>query len=220
MALAVLVGQEYTLLIDRDGLSPLEDTGRRWPLTGTMGWWEEPRGYDSNGELFTAPLDALRSVDRKVESKRLTVDFPKPPERRQTPGRRLSPREPIAKIIVMIRRSRDSESPDCAGNGVDISDSGMAVVLPLNLAAGSRVYLDFKLGDAAFSRVPAEIVRQDNAGISAVRFVDWSDSQQLELASYLQKTQTMDLVETMEEQQERIAALLRRIAELELRDGS
>ena len=182
LALAVLRGQEYSVLIDRDGLSPLEDTGRRWPLSGTLGWWEEPRGYDSNGELFTAPPDAIQSVDRSVESKRQKVAFLK------TLERRLSRREPIAKISVKIRRSPDSMSPDWAGNAVDINESGMALVLPPELATGTPVFLSFKLGEAEFSRLPAEIVRQENVGIGAVRFVDWSDSDQLELVSYLQKT--------------------------------
>jgi len=43
-------------------------------------------------------------------------------------------------------------------------------------------------GNAEFLRVLAEIVRQENIGIGAVRFVDWPDSDRLKLVSYLQKT--------------------------------
>ena len=118
----------------------------------------------------------------KVESKRLNAALP------ETPEHRLWRRVPIAKISVGIRREQDSESPDWAGNGVDINNGGMALVLPLKLPAGTRVFLNFRLGDADFSRVPAEILRQENVGIGAVRFVDWSDSDQLELVSFLQKT--------------------------------
>ena len=181
VALAVLRGREYSTLIDRDGLSPLEDTGCRWPLDGTLGWWEEPRGYDRNGELFTAPPDAIQSVDRNGESKRPEAVLP------ETLERRLSRREPLA-ILVMIRRSADSESPDWAGNAADINDSGMALVLPPELATGTVVFLSFKLGDNEFSGVPAEIVRQESVGIGAVHFVDWSDADRLELVSYLQET--------------------------------
>ena len=182
LALAVLRGSEYSVLIDRDGLSPLEDTGCRWPLRGTLAWWEEPRGYDSNGELFTAPSDDTQAVDPSIESKPPKVAFPK------TVERRLSRREPIAKIFVKIRRSPDSKSPDWACTAVDITDGGMALVLPPELATGTRVFLSFKLGDTEFSWVLGEIVRQENVGVGAVRFVDWSYSDQRELVSYLQKT--------------------------------
>lgn len=182
LTLAVLRGQEYSVLVDRGGLSPLEDTGCRWPLSGTVGWWEAPRGYDRDGALFTAPADALQAVDRKVESERLKGAVPK------TLERRLSRRKPIARIYVEIRRSPDSKNPDWAGTSVDITDGGMALVLPPELATGTLVFLSFKLGDAEFLRVLAEIVRQENIGIGAVRFVDWPDSDQRKLVSYLQKT--------------------------------
>lgn len=112
----------------------------------------------------------------------MQVSSPKTIERRQ------SMREPIAKTSVRIRRSPDSEIPDWAGSGIDINNGGMALVLPLKLAAGTRLFLNFELGDAEFSRVPVEIVRQESIGISAVRFSGWSDSDRLELGSYLKKT--------------------------------
>ncbi len=120
-------------------------------------------------------------------------DFPSESQRKgwsflKTPERRLSRREPIARIYVKIRRSPDSEKPDWAGTAVDVNGSGMALVLPPDLATGTRVFLSFELGDVEFSRVPGEIVRQDVVGVGAVRFVDWSDSDQLELVSYLRKS--------------------------------
>ena len=120
-------------------------------------------------------------------------DFPNESPRKgwsflKTRERRRSRREPIAKIYVRIHRSPDSQRPDWAGTAVDVNSSGMALVLPPELATGTRVFLSFKLGDAEFSRMPGEIVRQDTVGIGAVRFVDWPDSEQLDLASYLQES--------------------------------
>ena len=120
-------------------------------------------------------------------------DFPNGSRRKgwsflKTDERRTSRREPIAKIYVRIRRSPDSESPDWAGTAVDVNSTGMALVLPPDLATGTRVFLTFELGEVAFSRVPGEIVRQDTVGIGAVRFADWSESDRLKLASYLQES--------------------------------
>ena len=119
-------------------------------------------------------------------------DFPSGSKRKswsflKTRERRMSRREPIAKIYVTIRKSPDSATPDWAGTAVDVNSSGMALVLPPDLEAGTRVSLTFKLGEAEFSRVPAEIVRQDNVGVGAVRFVDWTHADELALITYLQK---------------------------------
>ncbi len=119
--------------------------------------------------------------------------FPKGSKRKgwsflKTRERRMSRREPIAKIYVEIRRSADSEIPDWAGTAVDVNSNGMALVLPPDMATGTRVSLSFALGEVEFSCVPAEVVRQDVVGVGAVRFVDWSDADQLELLAYLETT--------------------------------
>ena len=103
--------------------------------------------------------------------------------------RRLSRREPIATIHVEMRQSKNAEQPDWAGSAVDLNASGMALVLPSELEAGARVFLSFRLGESSvFDCVPGLVVRQDQAGIGAVRFVDWGETDQLALVSYLQES--------------------------------
>ena len=106
----------------------------------------------------------------------------------KTRERRMSRRSNIAKIYVTIRRSPDSVEPDWAGTAVDLNGNGMALVLPPEMPTGTQVSLSFKLDDVKFSRVPAVVVRQDHVGVGAVRFLEWSDADQLELLTYLEKT--------------------------------
>ena len=101
--------------------------------------------------------------------------------------RRLTERAPIADVYVEMRREPDNEVPDWAGSAVDINASGMALVLPPDLQPGERVYLSFQLDElAVFEAVPGMVVRQDFVGVGAVRFEEWTETDQLALISYLQ----------------------------------
>jgi len=104
----------------------------------------------------------------------------------RTAERRTTQREPIADVHVEMRTTPDAAEPTWAGSGIDISTTGMALVLPPELAPGTRVYLSFRLPSGpSFYALPAMIVRQDRVGCGAVRFVDWSDVERRALADHL-----------------------------------
>ena len=85
--------------------------------------------------------------------------------------RRSAPRSPIARVQVEMRTDPGSEKPLWAGSAVDVSETGTALVLPIEVDPGSEIYLSFQLGDGPrIDDAPARIVRKDNIGVGAVRF--------------------------------------------------
>ena len=103
-----------------------------------------------------------------------------------TRERRDSRREPIANIPVEIRLSAGSDDPDWAGSAVDINSTGIALVLPPDLHAGTHVYLSFDVGGESYSRLPGLIVRQERVGVGAVEFYELSTDDKTRLLSFLQ----------------------------------
>ena len=99
--------------------------------------------------------------------------------------RRRSKRLPIPNVDVAIH------SPDLPGHvewtasAIDINGDGMALVLPEELPAGTRLVLSFATSEqTAFERVPCVITRQDS-GYGAVVFDDWEQADLLALLSFL-----------------------------------
>ncbi len=101
--------------------------------------------------------------------------------------RRESRRTSITKLEVEVRLEHSSEDPDWSGTAVDINASGLALVLPPELAPGTRVFLSFQLGSSKFSRLPGLVVRQDRVGVGAVTFDDWETKYKLRLHTFLEE---------------------------------
>ncbi len=101
--------------------------------------------------------------------------------------RRESRRALIAKLEVEVRLEQSAEDPDWSGTAVDINASGLALVLPPELAPGTRVYLTFQLGGSKFSRLPGLVVRQDRVGVGAVEFEHWETKDQMRLRTFLEE---------------------------------
>jgi PilZ domain len=92
-------------------------------------------------------------------------------------------RAPIHGMLVAIDAPELSSDPWVV-DGIDLSSSGMGLVLPPELLQGTRVLLSFRLGDHEISRLPATV--QHKEGISGgVRFDDWPDSERLKLLEHL-----------------------------------
>ena len=71
-------------------------------------------------------------------------------------------------------------------DAIDISSTGMGLVLPDELEAGQRVYLSFQLDDGPeFSRVPALVRHQRNVFSGGVSFEAWPSAERLKLLEYL-----------------------------------
>ena len=115
------------------------------------------------------------------KSRRPTWSFLNAGERRE------SRRTLIAKLEVEVRLEHSAEDPDWSGTAVDINASGLALVLPPELAPGTRVYLTFQLGSSKFSRLPGLVVRQDRVGVGAVTFEDWETKHQMRLRTFLEE---------------------------------
>jgi hypothetical protein len=101
--------------------------------------------------------------------------------------RRESRRTLVAKLEVEIRLDPSAENPDWSGTAVDVNASGLALVLPPELAPGTRVFLTFQLGSSKFSRLPGLVVRQDRVGVGAVEFKDWETADMMRLRTFLQE---------------------------------
>jgi hypothetical protein len=93
----------------------------------------------------------------------------------------------VAKLEVEIRLDPSAENPDWSGTAVDVNASGLALVLPPELAPGTRVFLTFQLGSSKFSRLPGLVVRQDRVGVGAVEFKDWETADMMRLRTFLQE---------------------------------
>ncbi len=101
--------------------------------------------------------------------------------------RRESRRSLIAKLEVEVRLERSTEDPDWSGTAIDINVSGLALVLPPELAPGTRVFLSFQLGNSKFYRLPGLVVRQDRVGVGAVEFEDWETAELMRLRTFLEE---------------------------------
>lgn len=101
--------------------------------------------------------------------------------------RRAFPRRPVPEIFVAVETDRDPGHPEWAGSAIDISGSGLSLMLPEQISVGSELYLTFRLTDGtSFVRVPSTVVRMDHGyNMGAVRFHDWADGERLALLAYL-----------------------------------
>lgn len=102
------------------------------------------------------------------------------------------PEEPV------VRRNRLAihgvliaiDAPDVSAHpwvvdAIDISSSGMGLVLPPEIEEGRRVLLSFELDDTTrFSRVPA-LVRHQMTQSGGVEFKQWPSAERLKLLEYL-----------------------------------
>ena len=92
-------------------------------------------------------------------------------------------RAPIHGLLVAIDAPELSSDPWVV-DGIDLSSSGMGLVLPPELLEGTRVLLSFKLGDYELSRLPATV--QYKVGVSGgVRFEAWPEAERRMLLEYL-----------------------------------
>ena len=92
-------------------------------------------------------------------------------------------RAPIHGLLVAIDAPELSSDPWVV-DGIDLSSSGMGLVLPPELLEGTRVLLSFRLGEHELSRLPATV--QHKQGVSGgVIFEAWPDSERLKLLEHL-----------------------------------
>ena len=99
--------------------------------------------------------------------------------------RRESRRTLIAKLEVEVRLERSAEDPDWSSTAVDVNATGLALVLPPELAPGTRVFLTFQLGSSKFNRMPGLVVRQARVGVGAVEFENWETAELMRLRTFL-----------------------------------
>lgn len=82
------------------------------------------------------------------------------------------------------------DAPDVSAHpwvvdAIDISSSGMGLVLPPEIEEGRRVLLSFELDETTrFSRVPA-LVRHQMTQSGGVEFKQWPSAERLKLLEYL-----------------------------------
>lgn len=87
-------------------------------------------------------------------------------------------------ILVAID-APDLSSHPWVVDAIDISSSGMGLVLPPEIEEGRRVLLSFELDDhTRFSRVPA-LVRHQMTQSGGVEFKQWPSAERLKLLEYL-----------------------------------
>jgi hypothetical protein len=99
--------------------------------------------------------------------------------------RRRSRRRLVPDVFVMLG-APTSQKPSWAGNAVDINGDGLGLALPPEVEVGSEVLLSFRLGDTAYERLPATVLRQDREfGVGAVRFGGWPLEARQALLSFL-----------------------------------
>lgn len=104
-------------------------------------------------------------------------------QRSETYKRRL--RRTIPRVLVAIDAPQLTDQPWVV-DAIDISSTGMGLVLPEDLDAGQHVFLSFQLDDGPeFSRVPALVRHQRNVFSGGVSFEAWPTSDRLGLLEYL-----------------------------------
>jgi PilZ domain len=87
-------------------------------------------------------------------------------------------------VLVAIDAPEVSSHPWVV-DAIDISSSGMGLVLPPEIEEGRRVLLSFKLDDyLQFSRLPAAVRHQMTAS-GGVAFEGWPSAERLKLLEYL-----------------------------------
>jgi hypothetical protein len=102
-------------------------------------------------------------------------------------------RRTIPGVLVAI------DAPDLADqpwvvDAIDISSNGMGLVLPPEMAEGTRVFLSFSLEDKIeFSRVPAIVRHQMSVYSGGLSFDSWPSSERLKLLEYLVNWYERDL---------------------------
>lgn len=117
---------------------------------------------------------------------------PRPPAR-ETPGE--DPAEPspaarrnrkkIPRVLVAIDAPQLADHPWVV-DAIDISSTGMGLVLPEELTEGNRVFLSFSLDERTeFSRVPAIVRHQMRVFSGGVSFEAWPSAERLKLLEFL-----------------------------------
>lgn len=96
---------------------------------------------------------------------------------------RRSLRRPIAGVLVAIDAPEVADRPWVV-DAIDVSADGMGLVLPPELAEGTRVELSFKLGDAEFARLPALVTHRLGTS-GGVHFDPWPDPDRLRFLEFL-----------------------------------
>ncbi len=98
-------------------------------------------------------------------------------------GRRAK-RLPIGDLLVAVDAPEVAAEPWVV-DAFDINSLGLGLVLPPELAEGTRVFLSFRLAeDVEFSRLPAVVSHQ--LGVSGgVRFESWPVEERVRLLEYL-----------------------------------
>ncbi len=100
------------------------------------------------------------------------------------PAFRRNRRLAITGLLVAIDAPTVSDQPWVA-DGLDISASGMGLILPPELPEGSKVFLTFRLADEIeFSRMPG-VVRHREGMSGGVVFEPWPVEERLRLLEYL-----------------------------------
>ena len=94
--------------------------------------------------------------------------------------------------VLVAVDAPDLSSEPWVVDAIDLSASGLGLVLPPELLEDTRVWLSFRLGEHDFSRLPA-IVRHRFGVAGGVRFEAWPDADRLKLLEYLvQYYETID----------------------------
>ena len=102
--------------------------------------------------------------------------------------RRSSVRRPIPQVLVELRQSIGSETPDWVGSAVDISLKGILLELPPELGLRELLRLTFTLGDShVFWQQRAIVLRRDTGDLGMLFFAAWSLDKQEELGTWLRE---------------------------------
>jgi len=71
-------------------------------------------------------------------------------------------------------------------DALDVSPTGLGLMLPPELPEGTEVLLSFKLDEELdFSRLPATVQHREGTSSGGVRFDRWPDSERLKLLEFL-----------------------------------
>lgn len=110
----------------------------------------------------------------------------------QTEQRHRRTRRASVHGILVAIDAPDLSSEPWVVDAIDLSASGLGLVLPPELLEDARVLLSFRLGERDFSRLPA-VVRHRFGVAGGVRFEPWPDADRLNLLEYLvQVYETID----------------------------
>lgn len=94
-------------------------------------------------------------------------------------------RKKIPRVLVAIDAPQLADQPWVV-DAIDISSTGMGLVLPEELTEGNRVFLSFSLDERTeFSRVPAIVRHQMRVFSGGVSFEAWPSAERLKLLEYL-----------------------------------